>query len=268
MNVSEIGLSTKASVLKEARAIATYHLGGQTASAKECILQRMFSRTIDVAMKDKKHYIIQLRAESVHEENAQQAHDILGNVVPVPVRVVREGSPVPFAYVMPCVPGSTWPTKERRSNWPAANYVKVAGQVGDMIGRCCSPQSDSQRHVMDTFIIPHLQLYLDWEDPGVAPYKELIRGLLERANELRKLPLCFTHWDINMMNIMVSDDADICGILDWEESYWMPLGMTTFYEAKFPPHPSHTGVLLDKMATYKVPTDLSVLVYLTCVCRC
>jgi hypothetical protein len=59
MNVSDIGLSTKASVLKEARAIATYHLGGQTASAKQCILQGMFSRTIDVAMKDKKHYIVQ-----------------------------------------------------------------------------------------------------------------------------------------------------------------------------------------------------------------
>jgi hypothetical protein len=123
-----------------------------------------------------------------------------------------------------------------------------------------------------------------------------------------------------MMNIMVNNDADICGILDWEESYWMPLGMnvcridgfaaynhsgvlskrpysddmekafwkalfntapreargllkemqlamniglvmTTFYEAKNPPHPSHTGVFYDSMATYKVPTDLSTLVY-------
>jgi len=83
MNISEIGLSTKASVLKEARAIATYHLGGQIASAKECIFQGMFSRTVEVAMKDKKKYVVQLRAESVHEENAQRAHDILGDVVPV-----------------------------------------------------------------------------------------------------------------------------------------------------------------------------------------
>jgi Phosphotransferase enzyme family len=320
MNAAEIGLSTKASVLKEARAIATHHLGGQTASAKECILQGMFSRTIDVAMKDKTHYVVQLRSESVHEENAQQAHDILGDVVPVPVRVNREGSPVPFAYVMPRVPGSTWTTKDRGPNWPVANYVKVAGQIGDMIGRCCTPRGNSEIQVIDTLIIPRLQLYLAWDEPGVAPYKDLIRGLLERADELRKLPICFTHWDVNMMNIMVNDDADICGILDWEESYWMPLGlnvcriselaaynhrgvlskrpysddmekafwkalfqaapkgargmlkemqlaidiglvMTTFYEAKFPPHASHTGILNDTMATYKVPTDLSILVY-------
>ena len=155
----------------------------------------------------------------MHEENAQRAHDILGDVVPVPVRVVREGSPVPFAYVMPCVPGSTWAIKDRRSDWPAANHAKVAGQIGDMIGRCCAPQSSSEGHVIDTFIVPSLQLYLDWDEPGVAPYKELIRGLLERAHELYKLPLCFTHWDINMMNIMVNDDAAICGILDWEEAY-------------------------------------------------
>ena len=171
--------------------------------------------------------------------------DILGDVVPVPVRVVREGSPVPFAYLMPCVPGSTWVIKDRRSDWPAANHAKVAGQIGDMIGRCCAPQSSSEGHVIDTFIVPSLQLYLDWDEPGVAPYKELIRGLLERAHELYKLPLCFTHWAINMMNIMVNDNA-----------------------AKFPPHPSHTGVLLDTMATYKVPTDLSTLVYQSCICRC
>lgn len=164
MNASEIGLSTKASVLKEASAIAKYHLGGETASAKECIFQGMFSRTVDVAMKDKKHYVVQFRSESVHKENAQQARDILGDVVPVPVRVIREGSPVPYAYVMPCVPGFTWDTIDRRSNWPAVNYVKVAGQIGDMIGRCCTTKTNSERHVINTLIIPRLQLYLAWDD--------------------------------------------------------------------------------------------------------
>jgi hypothetical protein len=34
----------------------------------------------------------------------------------------------------------------------------------------------------------------------------------------------------------------------------------TFFDCSHPPHPSHTGVLLDSMAWYKVPTDLSALV--------
>ena len=29
------------------------------------------------------------------------------------------------------------------------------------------------------------------------------------------------------MNIMVTDDAEINGILDWEEAYWMPFGMNS-----------------------------------------
>jgi hypothetical protein len=88
-------------------------------------------------MKDKKHYVVQLRSESVHEENDQQARDILGDVVP-------------------CIPGFTWRTTDRPSNWPAVNNVKVAGQLGDMIGRCCTPESNSERHVIDTLIMPRL----------------------------------------------------------------------------------------------------------------
>lgn len=30
------------------------------------------------------------------------------------------------------------------------------------------------------------------------------------------------------MNIMVSEEADITGILDWEEAYWLPFGMNTY----------------------------------------
>jgi hypothetical protein len=35
-----------------------------------------------------------------------------------------------------------------------------------------------------------------------------------------------------MMNIMVTDDANISGILDWEEAYWLPFGMNTHVIAR------------------------------------
>jgi hypothetical protein len=70
MHLSEIGLKSKPAALKEAKAIATHHLGVKVLSASPCVLQGMFSRTIDVTMKDGTKHVVQLRSESVHEENA------------------------------------------------------------------------------------------------------------------------------------------------------------------------------------------------------
>jgi Phosphotransferase enzyme family len=312
---SEIGLKNKAAVLKEAKAIAAYHLGQEVKSARECALQGMFSLTVIVRMKNHEEYVVQLRSEIVHEENSRQAHEILGDIVPIPTRVIVEGSPVPYAYIMPFIPGSTWVRVNWTSEALAINHVKVAGQIGEMIGKCCMPASDMSNHTIDTVIVPRLKSYLDWDEPAVMPYKDLLQSLLDRVDELRKLPSCWTHYDINMMNVIVSEDGVIRGILDWEESYWMPLGvntcrivelaannnggklskksysddmeevfwkalfqtappearglldeiqlamdigfvMDTFFEAKFPPHPSHVGVLDDALIAYRVPKDL------------
>ena len=101
IELSEIGLPTKVAVIKEAKAVATHHFGTKVAFAEMCLLQGMFSCTVEVTMKDKKLCVVQFRSESGHEEYSQEAHEILGDLVPVPIRVVREGSPVPYTYIMP-----------------------------------------------------------------------------------------------------------------------------------------------------------------------
>jgi len=35
------------------------------------------------------------------------------------------------------------------------------------------------------------------------------------------------------MNVMVTDEADITGLVDWEEMYWMPFGMNTHVISRF-----------------------------------
>src|ERR1700733_14416192 len=130
MDLSEIGLKSKAAAFKEAKAIATHHLGSKVVSADECMLQGLFSYTVNITMQGGARYVVQLRAETVHEENSQQAHDILGDLVPVPIRVIRQDSPVPFAYIMPRIPGLTYYTSTGRTAWPAENHIKLAGQVG------------------------------------------------------------------------------------------------------------------------------------------
>jgi len=126
---------------------------------------------------------------------------------------------------MPRIPGLTYYTATNRTLWPDENHVKLAGQIGDMIGKCCGHRRNTECDVIDTLIVPRLQLYMNWDEPKVAPFKELIGSLLERVDDLRRLPTCWTHWDINSVNIMVTDDGNVSGILDWEEAYWMPFGM-------------------------------------------
>ena len=115
-------------------------------------------------------------------------------------------------------------------------HIKLAGQIGNIIGRCCSTQQNQQNDVIDSFIVPRLEQYIEWDEPAIAPHKEFIKGLLKKVDNLRKLPLCLTHWDINMMNVMVTDEADITGLVDWEEMYWMPFGMNTHVISRFAGH--------------------------------
>src|SRR5438270_6818997 len=121
------------------------------------------------------------------------------------------------------------------THWPSKYNVKLVGQIGNIIGRCCKEFSDKNNNI-DSFIIPRLERYLKWDEPTIAPYKNLIQNLVMQIDNLRRLPLCLTHWDIDMMNIMVTDNADITVILDGEETYWMPFGMNTHIISRLAGH--------------------------------
>ena len=241
IDYSELGLPNEAAIVSEAKAIAAHYI---IASAQECDLQGEFSRTIEIGMKDGTHYVVQLRTEPIIEENAQQALEILGHLVPVPTRVLRDSSIVPYEYIMPRIPGVPW---NEVSGWSPGFHIHVAAQLGSIIGRCCGEFPKNKYDAIDTFVIPRLEFYSKWDEPLIAPFRESIKSLLERVDDLRKLPLCWTHWDLNMMNIMVRgpDDPTITGVLDWEEAYWLPFGMNTGRISEFAANNSR-GVLKKK----------------------
>ena len=151
MDLSQIGLKNKAAAFKEAKAVATQHLGAKVVTADECALQGMFSYIIEITMKDSARCVVKLRAETVLEENSQQAHH-LGDIVPVPIRVVRDSSPVPFVHIMPRIRGLTCYTATARTPRPAEHHVKFAGQIGDMIGRWCSNKNMTECDTIDNLL--------------------------------------------------------------------------------------------------------------------
>ena len=64
---------------------------------------------------------------------------------------------------------------------------------------------------------------LDRED--VRPYHDIIDQLIEEAPQLRALPLSYTHFDLNGMNILADQTGAITGIVDWEMAAPRPFGI-------------------------------------------
>ncbi|KAJ5238365.1 hypothetical protein N7468_002984 [Penicillium chermesinum] len=96
----------------------------------------------------------------------------------------------------------------------------------------CSPMGTSIRssrvpdHIMGPFPTEaelHDFLLSPASGHGFDSTQEYIDALAQ-ANEIRKMPhrITFTHGDFKAHNIMVGDDNQLTGILDWESGGWMP----------------------------------------------
>ncbi|KAF2155858.1 hypothetical protein K461DRAFT_274893 [Myriangium duriaei CBS 260.36] len=88
-------------------------------------------------------------------------------------------------------------------------------------GRVC----DDSTSVVDHLLRPHLQLILSSDDPVICPFQQAAGFLYGKLDSLKGLPLFLSHFDLNDMNIMVSDDFEVSGLIDWEFSSPLPFGV-------------------------------------------
>jgi len=56
---------------------------------------------------------------------------------------------------------------------PTTGHIKLAGQIGNIIGQCCS-KFNEQNDAIDSFIVPRLERYIEWDEPAIAPHKEFV----------------------------------------------------------------------------------------------
>jgi hypothetical protein len=72
---------------------------------------------------------------------------------------------------------------------------------------------------------PHLQMLLDSQDDCIRPFHGVAKMLMDDLDQLVSLPLFISHFDLNEVNIMLSADCEISGIVDWELSACLPFGV-------------------------------------------
>ena len=72
---------------------------------------------------------------------------------------------------------------------------------------------------------PHLEAVLASGLEEVGPYRGLLEGFLGRLGELGRLPLWVAHYDLNEVNVLINEECEVTGLIDWELSAPRPFGV-------------------------------------------
>ncbi|KAF2458990.1 hypothetical protein BDY21DRAFT_339471 [Lineolata rhizophorae] len=216
-------LNTSSKQATKARQLAHLHSGIPAKKARGPRPQGFFSRTMIVTLQNGEDVVIQFRPEPLDLGSFQVARRALGAIVP-DVKVIedeemeREGI---WVYWMECIPGKTW-LDGARGRLSQTRVITVRS-----LGRILSKGyvGDSSALVVDRNLRPHLELLLASEDPQIRPSHAVARDLLGKLDQLKNLPLFVAHFDLNSVNIMVNDNCEVSGIIDWELSTPLPFGM-------------------------------------------
>lgn len=219
-------LNTASKQAKKARQLAHSHSGIPAKKAECPCLQGFFSRTVIVTLKNDEDVVIQFRPEPLDLEPFELARKVLGPVVPEIKQLQDEeleGEAI-WVYWMTRVPGKTWHEgvrgKDRRS------VVTINRSLGRILskGRIEGSNSSSEL-VINERVRPHLALLLSSEDDQIRPFHNIARDLLGKLDRLKILPLFVSHFDLNDVNILIDDECEVSGLVDWELSTPLPFGM-------------------------------------------
>lgn len=211
-------LNNAAKQINKAKELALQHLGIKAISAQLTTTQGCFSKTLEVSLQDGRSVIIQFRIEALDTEPFFYARNLLGDIVPI-IEAIHDPELVKagiWPFYMTRIPGKPW--IEFEDIWNETQRATCSKSLGRIFSRCFVEGNTGE--VVDSAIIPNLHKLrtLALERDDVKPFSEFIAKLIEEAPALKKLPLFFGHLDINEMNVLVGENYEITGVIDWELS--------------------------------------------------
>lgn len=217
-------LNTASKQAKKARQLAQSYTGIPAKKAQGPSLQGFFSRTMIVTLQTGEKLVIQFRPEPLGLEPFEVARRVLGPVVPEIKLLPDEEleSKGVWSYWMTCIPGKMWLEGVRGKD--PKSLVTINRSLGRILSKGRVGSGSSER-VIDHRLGPHLALLLSSKDDQIRQFHDTARTLLSKLDQLKMLPLFVSHFDLNNVNIMVDDDCEVSGIIDWELSTPLPFGM-------------------------------------------
>ncbi|KAL8724464.1 MAG: hypothetical protein Q9166_007933 [cf. Caloplaca sp. 2 TL-2023] len=216
-------LNTSSKQTTKARQLAHLHSGIPAKKARTPRPLGFFSRTVIVTLQNDEEVVIQFRPEPLDLEPFEIARKVLGAAVPN-IKAIQdeelehEGIRV---YWMTCIPGKTWLDGARGKS--AQTLATTLRSLGRVLSK--GYVDDSSELVVERRLRPHLALLLSSEDAQICQFHHVARDLFSKLDQLKILPLFISHFDLNDVNIMVDDNCEVSGIVDWELSTPLPFGM-------------------------------------------
>jgi hypothetical protein len=207
-------LNTAAKQIAKAKELARSHLNVRATKAQGVDLQGFFSRTLIVTLAGGDKAIVQFRVVPLDIDIFHRARQALGDVVPEIERIRDESleREEVWPYYMNLMPGRIWRRSAAFSN-PALSVV-CAKSLGRILSR--GFVSYDSTAVVEGSIVPRLKMI-----QSAMTDKENET----RADQIKNLPLFISHADLNHINILVQEDGEVSGIVDWELSSDLPFGM-------------------------------------------
>ncbi|KAK4169913.1 hypothetical protein QBC43DRAFT_329487 [Cladorrhinum sp. PSN259] len=216
-------LNTPTKQVKRIKKLVLEHLGSASKRVDRPPMQGMFSRTFFVTLADKREVVIQFRTEKLDLDAFKVAKGALGQVVPDAValeddELENEGV---WAYSLERLPGKMW--VHGVAGKGAEGRIAVNTSLGRVLSKGCL--ADNSSEAVSTTVRPHLEAILASPLDEVATYRPLLQGSLDKLNEISKLPLWISHYDLNDVNVLIDESCEVTGLIDWELSTPEPFGV-------------------------------------------
>jgi hypothetical protein len=167
--------------------------------------------------------VVQFRTEKLGLNAFKPAKRALADKVPDIVALADEEleSEGAWAYSLDRLPGRMW------LHGVAGKGAKGRIAINKSLGRVFPKgwlADGSSEAVRDT-VRPHLEAVLASDLDEVVPYRPLLQGFLNRLDEFGRLPLWVSHYDLNEVNVLVDEDCEVTGLINWELSTPKPFGI-------------------------------------------
>lgn len=184
-------------------------------------MQGLFSRTQIVGLDGGERIVIQFRVQPLDIECFRKARHAYGTVVPEVTQLHDEeletyGLSI---YAMTYVLGRCW----SHTQSTVVSRAKIARSLGQILAQ--GPVEGDSTDVVDHYILPGLRQFRENVDTSTERLKSHVDRLIAACPGLKKLPLYTSHHDLNEMNVLIGDDHEVSGIVDWECARDLPFGM-------------------------------------------
>lgn len=216
-------LNTPIEQVRWAKKLVEEHLGSPVKSIDKPPMQGLFSRTLFLTLEDGRQLAQQFRDEVLDVDAYNVAKKALGAVVPDATALKSdelEREEV-WTYVMPRLPGQMW--LHEVAGKGADGRIAINKSLGRVLSKGLLANDSAE--AVETKVRPHLKAILASPLEQIHPWRGHAQKYLDKLDQFKALPLWVSHYDLNKVNILIDEDCEVTGLIDWELSAPLPFGV-------------------------------------------